>query len=49
MVNALNMPFKFMGEFTIFDEPVLTVRESKIPAELAVTNSAITKKMARYI
>ena len=35
VVNPLNNPKTPLGEFTIFDDPVVTVKLSKIPAELA--------------
>jgi hypothetical protein len=47
IVNALNNPLIAMGELTIFEEPVVTVILSKIPAEDADKNTANTKKMAQ--
>jgi len=40
VVNPLNKPVTPIGEFTIFEEPVVTVRKSKIPAEAADKNKA---------
>jgi hypothetical protein len=47
MAKALNSPFMAIGELTIFEEPVVTVILSKIPAEDADKNTANTKKMAQ--
>ena len=47
--KPLNNPVTPKGEFTINDEPVVTVKESKIPAEPAERNKAIIKKIAAYI
>ena len=49
MVNPLNKPVTPKGEFTILEEPVVTVRKSKIPADDADKNSANKKKIARYM
>jgi len=45
VVNPLNKPTTPMGELTILEEPVETVKKSKIPAELAERNKDKTKKM----
>jgi hypothetical protein len=47
IVNALNNPLIAMGELTIFEEPVVTVMLSKMPAEDADKNTANTKKIAQ--
>lgn len=49
MVIPLNKPVMPDGEFTMEEDPVVTVRLSKIPAALAEKNKEIIKKMARYI
>jgi hypothetical protein len=46
VVNPLNKPFTPIGEFTIFDEPVVTVKESKIPADAAEKKKAKKIKIA---
>jgi hypothetical protein len=46
VVKPLNKPTTPMGEFTTFDEPVDTVRKSKIPAALAERNNDNMKNMA---
>jgi hypothetical protein len=46
VVKPLNKPLTPIGEFTILDEPVVTVRKSKIPAELADKNNDNNKKIA---
>ena len=38
-----------MGELTIFEEPVVVVRKSKTPAELAAKNIDIKKNIAIYM
>ena len=48
IVKPLNNPATPIGELTIKAEPVVTVKESKIPAEPAERNSAIIKKIAAY-
>ena len=45
-VKPLNNPVTHNGEFTINDEPVVTVKASKIPAEPAERNNAIIKNIA---
>ena len=45
IVNALNNPETPIGEFTILEEPVVAVTESKKPAEAADKKNASTKKM----
>ena len=49
MVNPLNKPVTPNGEFTIREEPVVTVKKSKIPADEADKNNANKKNIARYI
>jgi len=46
VVKPLNSPTTPIGEFTIFEDPVDTVRKSKIPAELAERNNDNNKNMA---
>ncbi len=48
-VIPLINPLMAIGEFTIFEEPVVEVRESKRPATLPVINRARKKKMPRYM
>ena len=45
MVNALNNPEIPIGEFTILEEPVVAVTESKKPADAADKKNASTKKI----
>ena len=47
VVKPLNNPITPIGEFTIFEEPVVTVKKSKIPAELAAKNKDNAKKIAK--
>jgi hypothetical protein len=49
MVNPLNKPVTPNGEFTILEEPVVTVKKSKIPADEADKNNANKKNIARYM
>ena len=49
MVNPLNKPVTPNGEFTIREEPVVTVKKSKIPADEADKNNANKKNIARYM
>lgn len=49
MVNPLNKPVTPKGELTILEEPVVTVRKSKIPADEADKNNANKKNIARYM
>jgi hypothetical protein len=49
VVKPLNNPITPIGEFTIFEDPVVTVRESKIPAEAAAKSRANKKKITIYI
>jgi len=49
MVNPLNKPVTPNGEFTILEEPVVTVRKSNIPADEADKNNANKKNIARYM
>ncbi|MFT6054288.1 MAG: hypothetical protein ACJAS3_000736 [Roseivirga sp.] len=44
-VKPINIRAIAMGEFTIIEEPVVAVAESKIPAEMAAKNMDATKKM----
>ncbi|GAA4270487.1 hypothetical protein [Hyunsoonleella aestuarii] len=46
IVKALNRPEIPIGEFTIKDDPVVTVKKSKIPAEDADKNKDKRKKIA---
>jgi hypothetical protein len=46
VVNPLNSPTTPMGELTTLEEPVVTVRKSKIPAALAERNNDNIKNMA---
>tara|TARA_R110002050_G_scaffold42086_5_gene101669 strand:+ start:2234 stop:2404 length:171 start_codon:yes stop_codon:yes gene_type:complete len=46
VVKPLNNPVTPIGELTILEEPVETVRKSKIPAELADKNNDNTKNSA---
>jgi len=45
VVKPLNNPITPIGEFTIFEEPVVTVRKSKMPAELADKNKDSIKNI----
>ena len=45
VVNALNMLFTPEGEFTILEEPVVAVTESKKPAEAVDKKKANNKKI----
>ena len=45
IVNALNKLETPMGEFTILDDPVVAVTESKKPAEAADKKKANIKKI----
>jgi len=45
IVKALNNPETPMGEFTILEEPVVAVTESKKPAEAADKKKANIKKI----
>lgn len=47
IVSELNNPLMAIGEFTIFEEPVVTVILSKIPAEADDKNKAKIKNMAQ--
>jgi|TARA_Y100000385_G_scaffold263952_1_gene296918 hypothetical protein len=47
VVNALNMLFTPEGEFTILEEPVVTVTESNKPAVPADKKNDKPKKMAK--
>ena len=49
MVKPLNKPVTPNGEFTILEEPVVTVRKSNIPADEADKNNANKKNIARYM
>tara|TARA_Y100000034_G_scaffold125539_1_gene175249 strand:- start:62182 stop:62361 length:180 start_codon:yes stop_codon:yes gene_type:complete len=49
MVSPLNNPVTPKGEFTILEDPVVTVKKSKIPADEADKNKANKKKIARYM
>ncbi|GGK32248.1 hypothetical protein GCM10007962_28290 [Yeosuana aromativorans] len=42
----LNNPLIPIGELTTLEEPVVTVKKSKIPAELADKNNDSNKKIA---
>ena len=44
-VKPINIRAMAMGEFTITEEPVVAVTESKIPAEMAAKNMDAIKKM----
>ena len=46
VVKPLNKPITPIGEFTILEEPVVTVIKSKIPAALADINNDNIKNMA---
>jgi hypothetical protein len=46
VVRPLKSPITPTGEFTIREEPVVTVKKSKIPAELADKNIANKKNIA---
>ena len=46
VVNPLNKPTTPIGEFTTLEEPVETVRKSKIPAALADRNNDNKKNIA---
>ena len=45
--RPLNNPITPNGELTINEEPVVTIKESKIPAEPAERNKAIIKNMVQ--
>jgi len=45
-VIPLNIPLIPKGEFTMFEDPVVAVMESKIPALTAAINPEIRIKMA---
>jgi hypothetical protein len=45
IVNVLNKPETPIGEFTILEEPVVAVLESKKPAEAADKKNANNKKI----
>ena len=45
VVNPLNNPFTPIGEFTILDEPAVTVKKSQIPAEADEKKKASKIKM----
>ena len=47
--GAANAPKTANGEFTIFEDPVVKVMASKIPAEAAETSIPIMKKTTVYI
>ena len=47
IVNALNKPETPIGEFTILEEPVVAVTESKKPAEAADKKKANIKKIPK--
>ena len=47
IVRALNKPVTPKGEFTIREEPVVTVKKSKIPADEADKNKANRKNIER--
>jgi hypothetical protein len=49
MVKALNNPDMLIGEFTILEEPVVAITESKKPADAADKKNDNTKKIERYI
>ncbi len=49
VVKPLNNPITPIGELTIFEEPVVTVRKSKIPADADAKNKDSAKKIAKYI
>jgi hypothetical protein len=49
MVNALKKPVTPIGEFTILEEPVVAIIESKKPADAADKKNDNTKKIERYI
>ena len=49
MVNPLNKPVPPNGEFTILEQPVVTVRKPNIPADEADKNNANKKNIARYM
>lgn len=46
VATPLNNPLMPIGELTTFEEPVVTVKKSKMPAELAEKNNDNTKNMA---
>jgi len=48
-VNPLNNPITPIGELTIFEELVETVRKSKIPAALAERNNDNIKNIVIYM
>lgn len=49
MVNPFSKPLTPIGEFTILDEPVVAVIESKKPAEAADKKKANNKNIIRYM
>lgn len=48
-VNPFNKPLTPIGEFTILEEPVVAVIESKKPAEAADKKKANNKNIIRYM
>jgi hypothetical protein len=47
VVKPLNKPLTPIGEFTILEEPVVTVIKSQIPAEVAEKKKAKKIKIAK--